>query len=115
MTIDEFCKIALSFPNTTSAPHFDRTAFKVIGRKIFATLHEESQTANLMLSVEDQREFCALDGASAYPVNNKWGEKGVTTFALQNADKVIIYNALELAYTYAAKPKVKKKINYSNK
>jgi hypothetical protein len=34
MTIREFKELALSFPNTIEAPHFDRTAFKVIDKRI---------------------------------------------------------------------------------
>lgn len=34
MTSDQFIQIALSFPNSIAKPHFDRTAFKVINKRI---------------------------------------------------------------------------------
>ena len=107
MTAKEFSQTALSFPNTAEAQHFDRIAFKVIGRRIFATLHEESETVNIMLSIADQHKFCVKDRASAYPVPNKWGEQGWTTFELPRADKDIVFAALEAAYNDASKTKIK--------
>jgi len=38
-------RIALNLPGAVSAPHFDRTAFKV--KRIFATLAADGLSANL--------------------------------------------------------------------
>ena len=38
MTAKEFKKLALSFEGTIEKPHFERTAFKVIDKRIFATI-----------------------------------------------------------------------------
>jgi hypothetical protein len=38
MDVNSFKRIALSFPGTMEQPHFERTAFKIIGKNIFATL-----------------------------------------------------------------------------
>ena len=44
MSLEEFKEIALSFQGTLSHPHFERTTFKVERKRIFATLHEESES-----------------------------------------------------------------------
>ncbi len=97
MNTEEFKNLALSFAGTLAAPHFDRTAFKVEGKRIFATLHEKSESANMVLSLPEQEVFCALDKA-IYPVPNKWGTRGWTTFELKNADRAIVFEALNSAY-----------------
>lgn len=38
MSIEQFYQMALSFPGVIEHPHFDRTAFKVRDKRIFATL-----------------------------------------------------------------------------
>ena len=97
MSSEEFKNMALSFQGTLSRPHFDRTAFKVKGKRIFATLHEENESANIVLSIPEQELFCAMDKA-IYPVPNKWGAHGWTTFELKRTDSSIILDALNSAY-----------------
>ncbi|MGC1240064.1 MAG: MmcQ/YjbR family DNA-binding protein, partial [Chryseosolibacter sp.] len=82
MTTSIFKSLALSFPGTEANPHFERIAFKVTGKRIFATLHEESATANLKLSPVDQSVFSDFGKKAVYPVPNKWGLQGWTTFEL---------------------------------
>jgi hypothetical protein len=98
MSINEFKVMALSFPGTIDAPHFDRTAFKVVNRRIFATVHKESNTANLKLSVEEQQIFCSFYANYVYPVPNKWGLQGWTTIELSKAPDELLLAALESAY-----------------
>jgi predicted DNA-binding protein (MmcQ/YjbR family) len=109
MTTDEFRKLALSFPGTDEAPHFARAAFKVVGKRIFATMHEESKTANLKLSPVDQSVFSSYNKEVVYPVPNKWGLQGWTTFELKKIPKGLMLDALETAYKEVSKPKSKKK------
>lgn len=97
MSLEEFKEVALSFQGTLTHPHFDRTAFKVEGKRIFATLHEESESANIILSIPEQEIFCAMDEA-IYPVPNKWGTRGWTTFDLKKTEYSIILDALNSAY-----------------
>ena len=96
---EEFTELALSFPGTESAPHFDRTAFKVVKKRIFASLHEKFLSVNLVLSLDEQRAFCEYDSKAIYPVPNKWGEKGWTTFDLQKVSKDVLFEALNSAYS----------------
>jgi hypothetical protein len=98
MTPQQFRILALSFPQTEEHPHFDRAAFKVTGKTIFATLHEESKTANLMLSPVDQSVFVDFGKGAIYPVPNKWGLKGATTFVLPKVSKALMKDGLETAY-----------------
>lgn len=98
MTCNQFSELALSLPNTIAAPHFERTAFKVVGKRIFATLHEESKTANVKFSPADQSVYCLIDKEAIYPVNNKWGLQGWTTFQLALVEKQLMLDALYTAY-----------------
>lgn len=108
--IETFRNIALSFPGTMEQPHFDRAAFKVIGKRIFTTLHERSQTVNVALSIADQSVFCAYDDTGAvYPVPNKFGLQGWTTFELTRIPEELIAAALHAAYTEVVEKQVKKK------
>jgi hypothetical protein len=106
MSTEEFKKLALSFAGTLAQPHFDRTAFKVEGKRIFATLHEKSESANIVLSLPEQEVFCALDKA-IYPVPNKWGTHGWTTFELKKVERAVVLEALSSAYEEVMKKRRK--------
>ena len=106
MTPEEFEEMALSFPGTISQPHFDRTAFKVVGKRIFTTLHEKSASANIILTPDEQKAFCSID-KSIYAIPNKWGINGWTTFELKNAERPVILDALNSAYENVLKKKKK--------
>lgn len=107
MTCRQFRELALSFPHTVEAPHFERTAFKVVGKRIFATLHEETKTANVKLSPADQSVYCLIDKEAIYPVNNKWGLQGWTTFQLSRIETQLMLDALDTAYNDVLKSKKK--------
>ena len=105
MTSQAFKELALSFPGTEANPHFDRTAFKVTGKRIFATLHEESATANLKLTPVDQSVFSDFGKKAVYPVPNKWGLQGWTTFELKKIPEGLMLDALDTAYQEVVKNK----------
>jgi predicted DNA-binding protein (MmcQ/YjbR family) len=109
MTANEFRDMALSFPGTEENPHFDRAAFKVIKKRIFATLHEATQTANLKLTPKDQKTFCQYDKKVVFAIPNKWGLQGWTTFELKSIPHELMLDALNAAYADAAKPKATRK------
>jgi predicted DNA-binding protein (MmcQ/YjbR family) len=98
MTPQQFRDLALSFSGTEENPHFYRAAFKVIKKRIFATMHEVSNTVNMKLTIANQKAFCKLDKKNVYPIPNKWGESGWTTFEIQKVEREIILAALEAAY-----------------
>lgn len=64
---------------------------------MFATYLEKDNTANIFLTPAEQAIFCQMD-KGIYPVQNKWGEKGATTFDLNKVPKNIILEALLSAY-----------------
>jgi hypothetical protein len=97
ITGEAFAEMALSFSGTGQAPHFERIGFKVTGRRMFATYLEKDNTANIFLTPKEQSVFCKMD-KGIYPVPNKWGEKGATTFALDKVPKNIVLEALLSAY-----------------
>ena len=108
MTSKTFSSIASSFPDTEEAMHFERKAYKVTGKRIFATLDEKSGTANLKLSVVDQSVFSGYGKGGIFPVNNKWGLQGWTTFELAKLPEGIVRDALETAYREVFKKRGKK-------
>lgn len=104
-----FQQMALSFPYTEEVPHFERQGFKVTGKRMYATYLEEDNTANVFLTPAEQKVFCKIDTVNIYPVPNKWGEKGATTFKLNAVEKEVLMEALLSAYNDVIKPKEKKK------
>jgi YjbR len=109
ITGDNFATIALSFQGVETTPHFNRTGFKVTGKRMFATYLADNNTANVFLTPAEQRIFCEIDPAAIYPVPNKWGEKGATTFELNAVAKDILQEALYTAYKLVMAPPPPKK------
>ena len=99
--------MALSFPGTEQIPHLERIGFKVKGKRMFATYLPADNTANIFLTPKEQRVFCRMHVGNIYPIPNKWGEKGMTTFDLNKLPKEIIMEALLSAYSEVIKPKKK--------
>lgn len=93
-----FTEMALSLPGSEQVPHFERTGFKIEGRKMFATYLADDNTANIFLTPEEQAVFCQLAPGHIYPVANKWGEKGATTFVLHKLERDVVMEALVSAY-----------------
>jgi hypothetical protein len=105
ITAAQFMALALSFPGTTQKPHFERTGFSVIGKRMFATYLAKNNTANIFLTPKEQAVFCEMDTKNIYPVPNKWGEKGATTFELDKVPKAFVLEALLSAYNDVIKSK----------
>lgn len=108
ITGEQFFDLALSFPGTETLPHFDRIGFKVSGRRMFTTYLEKDNTANIFLTPIEQKLFCKMGKPAIYPVPNKWGEKGATTFDLNTVDLNLVREALFSAYNNILKPDRKK-------
>lgn len=98
-------KIALSFPETSEQPHFEKTSFRV-GKKIFVSYDEKRNRACLKLAEMDQDVFSLIDKAIIYPVPNKWGKQGWTFFHLDKLDNEILEDALIHAYCEVAPKKL---------
>ena len=97
-SIENFTKMALSLPGTEQQPHFERIGFKVTGKKMFASCLPDDASANIFLTTQEQSVFCKIDPVNIYPVPNKWGEKGATTFLLKEVPTEIVMEALISAY-----------------
>lgn len=105
MTVEEFRDIVFSFYGVIEKPHFDKVAFKTMKSRIFATLHAQSNSANLKLPLTDQNTFCLYNKNIIYPVTNKWGFQGWTTFELNEVPVTLMLDALETAYKNSFKSK----------
>ena len=108
ITGKELKEMALSFPGTGEKPHFDRVAFHVIGKRMFATYLESAHSANIFLTPQEQRVFCDMDSDNIFQVPNKWGEKGATTFDLHHIQKAFVMEALLSAYNEVLNGKSRK-------
>ena len=104
--IETFRQLALSFPETTEQPHFEKTSFRT-KKRIFATLSIENNIACIKLSPVDQSVFCSIDKTIIYPVPNKWGEQGATFIDLKKVRKSILKDALTIAYKEVSKQNTK--------
>jgi hypothetical protein len=89
--------LALSFPESVEAPHFEKASFRY-KKKIFATLSSKDKQAVLKLSLEDQSVFTDYDEKVFYPVPNKWGKQGWTIVELRLVRKDMCKDALTQAY-----------------
>lgn len=102
---ETFFRMALDFPGAEQKPHFERIGFKVSGKRMFATYLEADHTANIFLSRSEQHAFCQLNPKSIFPVPNKWGDNGITTFVLDALSAEIVQEALLSAYQAVLSPK----------
>jgi len=94
---ETYRKLALSLPEVTEAPHFDKQSFRW-RNKIFATLWIKENCAMLKLSLVDQSVFCAFNSQVFYPVPNAWGKQGCTFVALNSVREDMFTDALNCAY-----------------
>lgn len=96
---------ALSLPETTIEPHFEKISFRV-AKKIFATLDKDKQLICLKLSRNDQNVFSLLLPGVMFPVPNKWGKQGWTFADLNKIPSDFLVDALKCAYCEVAPQKL---------
>lgn len=99
LTIDQLRTLAMSFPETTEEPHFEKTSFRV-KKKIFATFDKNKNTLTIKLSEADQGVF--LSDAYIYPVPNKWGKQGWTIVELNQVHPDLLKDVVITAYCEVA-------------
>ncbi len=109
ITIDALRKAALSFPDATEDPHFEKTSFR-IGKKIFATYDAKNNRACLKLTEAEQDLFSLHDKTIIYPIPNKWGKMGWTFVELSTVNKATCLDALKIAYELVAPKASAKKV-----
>ena len=105
VTIDMLRKVALSFPEATEEPHFEKTSFRV-KKKIFATFDGANNIACIKLSEIDQDVFSLSDSTIIYPVPNKWGKQGWTLIDMGKVRPEQFIDALTTAYCEVAPKKL---------
>ena len=103
---DFFRNAALSFPEATEEPHFEKTSFRV-RKKIFATYDSKTFLACLKLSEKDQDLFSLFDPNRIFPVPNKWGKQGWTLAKIDSLNEEIIRDLLLAAFNQVAPEKLK--------
>jgi hypothetical protein len=96
VTEDDVRRMALALPDTTEAPHHQRTSFRV-GGKIFATMPPEGGSVNVLLDEEEAR--AAAEESPDWVELLWWGRQlsGVRV-DLAHADGDILTELLEDAY-----------------
>ncbi len=99
VTKTEFIAMANGLEGTVSAPHFDRTAFKV--NRNYATLAADGLTANLKFKPDEQELKCLTHRQAFAPVPNAWGKQGWTTATLSELSMAELRDALEMAWRHA--------------
>ncbi|MBF4506799.1 MmcQ/YjbR family DNA-binding protein [Flavobacterium sp. JLP] len=97
VSIETFRKLAMSFPDATEEPHFEKTSFRV-NKKIFASFDEKNNQAVLKLNEIDQSVFCASSEMIFYPIPNKWGKQGWTIVELSKVRPEMFEDALIRSY-----------------
>lgn len=98
---EDMQRIALSLEGTTTSPHFDRTAFKVV--RTYATLAADGLSINLKLTPDEQELSCSLHPEAFSPVPNAWGQQGWTSANLTALSEAELRAALEKAWRHAVK------------
>ncbi len=98
-------KTALSLPEVTEEPHFEKTSFR-IKQKIFASYDKQQHRACIKLSEIDQSVFSAYDNRIIFPVPNKWGKQGWTFIDMKHVPKAMLEDALKTAYCEVAPQKL---------
>lgn len=97
VSIETFKELAMSFPNATEEPHFEKISFRV-SKKIFGTFDEKNNRAVLKLNEIDQSVFCASSEMIFYPVPNKWSKQGWTIVELSKVRPEMFEDALVRSY-----------------
>lgn len=105
VTIETVRKLALSFPEATEEPHFEKTSFRV-RKKIFATYDEKLKRVCIKLSEIDQNVFSSADKTIIYPLENKWGKQGWTLIEIEKVHPDLFLDALKTAYCEVAPRKL---------
>jgi hypothetical protein len=96
---DDLRRLALALPETTEAPHFELTSFRVAG-KIFCTLGAD-RPAMLKFSPEDQANLVAGDSRIS-PVPGYWGQKGSTFVRFESLTETELAGLLRTAWATVA-------------
>ena len=108
MTVNDFRKLALSFPEAIESAHMHHPDFRVGGR-IFATLgYPDEDSATVKLTRAAQAEFVRNNPSVFKPAKGAWGRQGSTTIYLPAAKVEILRKALTAAWQNTAPKRLSK-------
>jgi hypothetical protein len=98
--------IAAGLPITETGAHFERTALKLRGGRIFATLAADGSNLNVRLTVEQQPVYVGSAPDALAPLDNAWGRQGWTRLNLAAADHDLVVAVLTAAWRNVAPRKL---------
>ncbi len=102
VTLAEFRRIALSFPEAVESAHQDHPDFRV-GGKVFATLgYPEKGYGMVKLPPKQQVFFIEAEPDVFAPAKGAWGLRGATLVRLRAAKKTSLRRALAAAWRNTA-------------
>ena len=102
MTIADFRRLALSFPEAIEASHMDHPDFRVRG-KIFATLgYPDAGWGMVKLTPKEQARLIDAEPDVFAPAKGAWGKAGATHVQLRYAKTSIVKKALAAAWCNTA-------------
>lgn len=111
-SLSEFNTLALSLPEVSIEPHFEKISFRV-KKKIFATLNEKESRATLKFTPDEQEMFCKINQEAIFPVPNKWGKMGWTHLRYELLSSEIVEELLKVAYCNIAPKNLRELVNFS--
>jgi hypothetical protein len=113
MTLDEARTFALSLPEATEEPHFERTSFRVRGR-IFATATPEDGPLHVFVDEHAVGVAVGMDPRSFEELH--WGKKlaGVAVH-LERADAAIVRDLLEESWRRRAPKRLVRELDEREK
>ena len=104
-------EFALSLPEVTEAPHFDKSSFRV-GKKIFATVPQAGTHLHILIDAEQAQAMVA-----AYPeaLEELWWGKQIAgvRVELAKAPEEVVVTLLEEAWCRRAPKKLVEKLDES--
>jgi hypothetical protein len=105
-TIDDFRRLALSFPGAEEGAHMRHPDFRVAG-KVFATLgHPDAEWGMVQLMPEQQEDFMRLAPDAFEPASGAWGRGGSTLVRLAAVSGDLLETALAAAWRKRAPAKL---------
>ena len=96
---------AMSLPEASEEPHFEKNSFRV-KKKIFATVNPEEAFFVVKLTALQQSVFCKWDESACHPVPNKWGLQGWTRVYFEKVDSDFLKDIVKTSYSNVAPKKL---------
>lgn len=91
-----FRALVRAFPDVSEQQHFDRKAWRV--KRIFASLSPGGESANLLLTPDQQRLRIGLHPEKLAPIPGGFGARGWTVIDLGRADEALVEALLKDAH-----------------